>query len=108
MKNVGVSVGTTAMLLASSDGRDARDVAILIEAAAVARLELEARQSRTLIERAADRPAAATAERVVFDAWKKWYGEALDSVRRLPVGGRDRAVDEGVDAAIARVTGRRW
>ena len=69
-------------------------------------VDLEARQS-VLCSSVHGSPAEGV-ERAVFEAWKKWYGDALDSVRRLPVGGPDRRVDEQVDAAIARVMRRSW
>jgi hypothetical protein len=33
-----------------------------------------------------------------MSAWRKWYGEALESVRRLSVSGPSAAVDRAVAA----------
>jgi len=89
MVNVGVAVATSAWFLASATGRDAADVVELIGAAAAARLALE-------------RTQAATPE--ILDAWRKWYGEALDSVRGLSVEGRSDAVDRAVTEAKDRLS----
>ena len=62
----------------------------LIANAASARLALEQTQ-------------AATPE--ILAAWRKWYGEALDSVRRLPITGAAPAVDAAAAAARARIGG---
>ena len=88
MVNVGVSVATSAWLLASATDRDAASVVDLVSAAAGARLALENTQG-------------ATPE--ILDAWRKWYGEALDSVRRISVQGRSDAVDRAVAAAKERL-----
>jgi len=69
MVNVGVSVATTAWFLASATADDARQVTALLERAEADRLALEQRQS---------------ASPEILDAWRKWYGEARESVTRLP------------------------
>ena len=84
--NVGISVATTAWFLGSAREQDALDTVRLIADAASARLSLEAQQ-------------AATPE--ILRAWRKWYGEALESVRRLPVPGPSATVDEAVVQAIS-------
>ena len=88
MANVGVSVATTAWFLASATEEDAIATARLVADAAAARLALE-------------RSQAATTE--ILDAWQKWYGEALDSVRRLKPGPPSATVDAAVAAARARL-----
>ena len=88
MVNVGVAVATSAWLLASADEQDAIAVGELIAAAAEDRLRLERTQN-------------ATTE--ILDAWKKWYREALESVRRLPAAGPSAAVDAKVAAAQSRL-----
>ncbi len=85
MKNVGVSVATSAWLLASANEEDARAIVDLITTAARGRFELERRQGASLIANAADRVIAETVERQVIEAWVKWYSEALDSVANLPL-----------------------
>ena len=86
MKNVGVAVATSAWLLASADERDAAAVVDLVSSAAHARLKLEREQGAALIAKATDGLAAAATERQVIAAWVKWYGEAIDSISRLPIG----------------------
>ena len=87
MVNVGVAVATSAWFLASADEPDALATVDLIARAAAARLELTRREN-------------AAAE--IHAAWQAWYGQALDSVRRLAVGGPSSAVD----AAAARARDR--
>jgi hypothetical protein len=88
MVNVGVAVGTSAWFLASATEADAAATVELIATAATARLGLEKSQN-------------ATAE--ILDAWRRWYGEALESVRQLSVGGASRAVDAAVERARLRL-----
>jgi len=93
MVNVGVAVGTSAWFLASATERDALAVVDLIGASAAARLALERRQ--------------APDEHEVQAAWVKWYREALDSVRTLPVTGPSAQVDAKVAQSIA-ASARGW
>jgi len=85
MVNVGVAVATSAWFLASATDIDAIAVARHIARAAGGRLALEQKQG---------------ASGEILAAWKKWYAEALDSVRRLPVRGPSQAVDR----EVARIT----
>jgi hypothetical protein len=89
MVNVGTAVATTAWFLASANEQDALATVELVGGAADARLALERRQN---------------APRQVMDAWRTWYGEALDSIRRLSVAGSSAAVDAAVRHARARVS----
>ena len=84
MVNVGVSVATSAWFLASASEADAVATVRLISDAASARLALEHTQSPT--------PE-------ILAAWRTWYGEALDSVRRLKPGPTSAAVDAAVERA---------
>ena len=84
MVNVGVATATSAWFLASATEKDALATVDLIANAAAARLALEKAQN-------------ATPE--ILSAWRKWYGEALDSVRRLSAGGASAAVDRAVARA---------
>jgi Zn-dependent M28 family amino/carboxypeptidase len=86
MVNVGVAVATSAWFLASADEADALAAVDIIAAAARARLDLEGQQN-------------ATPE--ILTAWRKWYSEALETVRRLPVNGPSSRVDAAVSAAQA-------
>jgi hypothetical protein len=103
MVNVGVAVATSAWFLASADERDAIAVADLLSASAGARLALEQKQGATIVASAADRAKAETTEAAVLAAWRKWYGEALDSVRRLPVKGTSPALDARIAQAQQRL-----
>jgi aminopeptidase YwaD len=86
MVNVGVATATSAWFLASATDEDARATVDLIANAASARMALEKTQN-------------ATPE--ILAAWRKWYGEALDSVRSLSVGPAT-----GVPAAVERARAR--
>jgi hypothetical protein len=88
MVNVGASVATTAWFLASADERDALATVELVARAAADRLALEQREN---------------AQAVTISAWSAWYGEALDSVRRLSVSGPSSGVDAAVASARARI-----
>ena len=103
MRHVGVSVATSAWLLASADDRDALAVVELIESAGTRRLALEREQGAKLVAEASDRAAVEARERQVIAAWIKWYREALDSVARLPVGGASPALQSRVAAAKSRL-----
>ena len=85
MVDVGVAVAASAWFLASATAADVEATANLVLRSAQDRLALERRQG-------------ATPE--ILDAWRKWYREALDSVRRLSVNGGDTS---SVDRAIARI-----
>jgi aminopeptidase YwaD len=104
MANVGISVGTTAWLLASANAEDALAVANLVEQAALARLALEARQSKQLVAAAGGDPAVRSREEAVFAAWQKWYKEALESVLSLPATDAGDGLRARVDRAVERVS----
>jgi aminopeptidase YwaD len=101
--NVGVAVATSAWFLASADERDALATVDLVAAAADARLALERKQGAALLAAAADRATAEATETAVIAAWRKWYDEALESVRRLPVRGPTAKVDAQVLQAQQRL-----
>jgi hypothetical protein len=82
MANVGVSVATSAWLLASANRDDARAIRRLVERAAAARMDVEARNAAELARDGRHDPAV---ERAVQAAWKKWYAEALETADRLAV-----------------------
>jgi hypothetical protein len=88
--------------LASADQNDAQSVVGLLSASADARLALEQRQGQSIVAAAADRAKAEETERAVLAAWRKWYVEALESVRTLPVKG----TSADLDARIAQVQQR--
>ena len=103
MRNVGVAVATTAWFLASADARDAETVVELLETAAARRFALEREQGAQLVRVATDKAAAEALERQVMDAWRGWYGEALDSVLPLPVTGASAGLRVRVAEAKARL-----
>jgi aminopeptidase YwaD len=103
MVNVGVAVATSAWFLASADERDAIAVADLLAASASARLALEQKQGATLVASASDPAKAEATEAAVIAAWRKWYGEALESVRRLPVKGTSPALDARIAQSKQRL-----
>jgi aminopeptidase YwaD len=89
MVNVGAAVATSAWFLASAGEKDALATVDLVSRAAEARLALEKTQGAT---------------EQIMAAWRKWYSEALDSVRRLSVSGSSAALDQAVDRAKARLS----
>ena len=101
MKNVGVAVATSAWLLASADNADGAGVLDVIVDAARRRLALEREQGASLVAKAPDSAAAAATEQQVRTAWIKWYGEALDSIERLPARGADEALRGKIATAKA-------
>jgi hypothetical protein len=101
MVNVALSVATSTWFLANADQHDANAVVDLLAAAADARLALEQKQGAAIVAAAADREKAQQTENAVLAAWRKWYGEALESVRKLPVGGA-----ASVDARVAEAQQR--
>ena len=103
MKNVAVAVGTTAWWLASADQAEARTAAAVVARAAALRLALERTQSAAIVAAAPDRATAGETEAAVFEAWKKWYVEALQSALRLPVTRTDPGLRRAIDAAVERV-----
>ncbi len=103
MKRVGTATATTALLLASATSSQALAVAKVIAAAAGDRLALETRQGAAIIAAAADQGEARVQEQEVMAAWRVWYIQALDSVRRLPVTAADAALTSYIDSAIAKL-----
>jgi hypothetical protein len=103
MKNVGVSVAATVLLLASATPRAAIDVSNLLVVAAASRFGVERRQGATLVQSAPDKAAAEATEAAVLAAWRKWYGEALREVLDLPPGGADPALRTAVERALQRL-----
>ena len=103
MTNVGISIATAAWFLASADERDALAVADLLSASADARLALEKKQGDAIVAAAADRAHAEALEADVAAAWRKWYVEALDSVKRLVPAGSSAAIDARVAQAQQRL-----
>ncbi len=75
IRNVGVSVGTTAWLFATSNENIAISIADVVAAAGKERIAVEQQQGAKFPDSAA-----------ALTAWRKWYGEAVRSASRLVVG----------------------
>jgi hypothetical protein len=103
MAHVGITTGTTAMLLASAGEVEALAVADLMATAATRRIALESKQSAAIVARATDRAAVEATERTVMDAWKTWYTRALDSVLTLPVTPASDTLRARVQAAKSKI-----
>ncbi len=103
MQRVAVATATTAELLASATSADALAVERLIQSAAEQRLALEAREAAQAIGAAKNPMAAGTVRlehRQIETAWRLWYIDALDSVRKLPVDGGGDALNGAIDKAV--------
>jgi hypothetical protein len=99
MRNVGVTVATSAYFLACANEADALAVVALLERAAADRLALERTQRPAIVAKAADRATAEKVEQQVIAAWIKWYGEAMASVATLPAAGPTPVVHSRIEAA---------
>lgn len=86
MKAAGVSVAASAWLLATADEATALAVAEIVTSAGRDRLVLETREGEALAAADADPAGAREREAAIRAAWRKWYREAVASVRRLVVG----------------------
>ncbi len=75
MRNVGVAVAASAWLMASATQALAESAAAVVSSAGQARVLIEEREGK-------DGSTNAT----IVAAWRKWYGEAVRSARRLVVG----------------------
>jgi len=106
MKNVAIAVATSAWLLSSADDADASAVLGIVASAAARRLALERTQGAALVAQAADVAATNAIEQRVRSAWIKWYGEALESVERLPVGGANEVLRRGIVEAKTSLSAR--
>jgi aminopeptidase YwaD len=103
MIHVGVSVAATTWFLASADERDALAVVDLLSASANSRIALEQKQGAALVAAAQDRARAEETEAAVLAAWRKWYIEALESVRRLAPAGSSPALEAKIAQAQQRL-----
>ncbi|MFN8061620.1 MAG: M28 family peptidase [Vicinamibacterales bacterium] len=93
MRRVAMAIGATVHLLATAREADAESVLALVQAAASGRLAVE--------ERAAvgARASGSVDVDAALAAWRRWYGEALGEVGRLPVDGGRAAWQERVERA---------
>jgi Zn-dependent M28 family amino/carboxypeptidase len=86
MRNVGVGAGATAWLLASASEKVALNLAGVVAIEGEKRVRIEQTEGAKLAAEAPDRAAAASREATIVAAWKKWYGEAVQSATRLVIG----------------------
>jgi aminopeptidase YwaD len=89
MKQVAVTVGTAALVLAYGKEHHALEILDAVTSAAQKRVASETENARNSISRAqqagpGELAATQRKERAVFDAWMKWYDEAIQSVSALP------------------------
>jgi aminopeptidase YwaD len=95
LKHVGVTALVTALALTSADGELTRALIAEVEAAARARLEIEAALSAAAV-RAGGRVVD---ERDILETWGAWYDAALASFTDLEVGGTTAGTRASIDAA---------
>jgi hypothetical protein len=81
MRNVGVAVGTSAWVLASSDEETALAVATLVAAAGHARVAVEREQGGALV--ASQGRVSQLRQAEIVATWRKWYAQAVRSASRL-------------------------
>jgi hypothetical protein len=100
MRNVAVTLTTTAWLLGSATEARALAIADLVSRTGQARIAFETREGAKLSDSTPER------ETMILDAWRKWYGEAVESVHRVLVGTPSAAFNTKVDALAAPFTGK--
>ena len=86
MRNVGVSVGASAWLLAAAGEPEALAAADLVAQAGRARLDVEGREGAALAGSAGDPSAARLRQAEIVAAWQRWYAQAVRSAVRLVIG----------------------
>jgi aminopeptidase YwaD len=97
MRNVGVAVGATAWLFASTGENVAIEVAKTVAAAGRDRIAVEEREGAKLAAAAKDQAAAQKTEATILAAWHKWYSEAVRSASRLTTVAPSLAMREELD-----------
>jgi hypothetical protein len=105
LENVSTCAAVSAMALTSADSEMAAFVAQEMDAAALNRLEVEAKLSRAALSEGGD----ADEERKILQAWTAWYLDAVDTLRDMEPGGPSTATEAAIGSvkeAIAEA-GRR-
>jgi aminopeptidase YwaD len=97
--NVSVSAAVSAMTLVTVDAEMAEYLVQEVEAAALARLAVEAGLSLEAVAQGGD----PVDERVILDSWTEWYLGALDAMVELEAGGASASTLAAIDGARARV-----
>ena len=100
LANVGTSALVSALTLASADGPTTRAIVAEVEAAAMARLETEAKLSRASVKSGATTRAH---EEHILRTWGKYYEGALASASEIEVGGSAAETAAAIRAAVRRV-----
>ena len=88
MRNVGVAVGATAWLLASTGESSALDVARVVAAAGRDRIAQEQKGG---------------VNDTILTAWRKWYGEAVRSASRLLAGAPSEKFSAEIESLASSV-----
>ena len=81
MKNVGVAVAASAWLLASANDAQASQVVDVVSEAGRSRLTQEITSGAKLAAADKDPAASQAREATIIAAWRKWYAQAVRSVR---------------------------
>ena len=101
MKNVGVAVAASAWLLASAGDAEASQVVDVVSAAGRSRLKQEITAGARIAAADKDPAAAQAREATIVAAWRKWYAQAVRSVRRLVVGPASVSLNTKIESVAA-------
>jgi hypothetical protein len=99
LTNVGEAALAAVLTLTSADGATARALVAEIEAAAIARLDIEVKLSRAALASGGERAK----EEDILRTWTDYYVGALHSMTDIEVGGSSAETLAAIDAAAARV-----
>jgi hypothetical protein len=113
MKNVALSHGLAALLMAYGSAKEARALLTELEYVATAKLQFENEATERLLADLERGPIEGVEETTVeerrlteafiLSEWARWFDQALASVMDLPTGGDVAALESAVDSARARV-----
>jgi len=99
MMNVGISVATAVLALASLDGEGAGQLVSMLEKKAAWRLSNEVQNSSALL---AGGKSELKAEIHILELWKTWYLEAVESVREISCD-TENVLSEKVTSSTNRI-----
>jgi hypothetical protein len=102
MENVAVSALASALVLVDADASVASFVIGETKAAALKRLDAEAKLSRVTLDAGGD----VATERTILQAWIDWYAGALRSCEDIEPMGPSPATRDAIAAAVAEVSER--
>ncbi len=100
LRNVGMSALVSALVLTSADGASTRAIVAQLQAAALARLQVEAALSRTAIAGG----ATVAQEQDILETWASWYVDAIGTAADIEVGGSSAETTAAIVDAKRRVT----